>query len=139
MTDRPLPAASDLTRPFWEAAASHVLVRPFCDGCARSFFPPQVCCPACLSEDWRWEASAGRGTVYSHTTISRAPFPGFDVPYVLAVVDLEDGFSLLTNVVGAEPAVVGIGMRVRVDWERTAGWTFPVFVPDPRQGEGEQT
>jgi uncharacterized OB-fold protein len=128
---RPLPSPSELTQPFWDAAARGVLVRPVCDRCGASFFTPQVCCPSCLSEQWSWVQSAGRGAVYSATVCHRAPEPGFDVPYVLAIVDLDEGWDMLSNVVGCAPAEVAIGMRVRVAWESLGdGIVLPVFEPD---------
>ncbi len=110
--------ASWLTRPFWEAAREGVLVRPVCDRCGRSFFTPQIACPFCGSLRWTYVPSTGRGAVYSHTTVHRAPGPEFTPPYVVAVVDLDEGWSMLTNVVGCDPAAVAIGMRVEVTWRR---------------------
>lgn len=126
---RPLPEPSALSRPFWDASSRRELIYPQCNACSRGFFPPQLCCPRCRSLSWRWQASAGAGTVYSHTVVHRAPQPGFDPPYVLAVVDLDDGFELMTNVVGVDPSSVRIGMRVQVDWLEVADQVLPVFVP----------
>lgn len=127
-----MPAAATwLTRPFWEAAARGQLVRPVCDSCGRSRFPPQFACPRCGGESWTWTASSGRGTVYSASVVHRPPSPDFAVPYVVAVVDLDDeGWSLLANVVGCEPARVAIGMAVTLAWGRTPeGAALPVFTP----------
>src|SRR5438105_14741017 len=88
-------AAERLTAPFWAAAAGRVLVRPVCADCGRNFFSPQIACPACLSENWSYLPSSGRGTVYSATVVHKAPSPDFDVPYRLAVVELEEGWSML--------------------------------------------
>ena len=97
---RPRPTPSELTAPFWAAARERRLVRPRCNSCGRSFFTPQVACPVCLSEDWSYVDSAGRGTVYSFTVVHRAPSPALSAPYVLAVVELiDEGWSMLTNVV----------------------------------------
>jgi uncharacterized OB-fold protein len=86
-----------------------------------------VCCPACLSEDWEWVASSGRGTVYSYTVVHRPPGPGFTAPYVVAIVDLDEGWQMLTNL-RAAPAVVRIGVSVRVAWEPVGdGQLLPVF------------
>lgn len=127
---RPLPEPTGLTRPFWDAAATGVVVHPRCDACAQAFFPPHLVCPACRSSRWSWATSAGRGSVYSFTVVHRAPRPGFDPPYVLAVVDLDEGLELMTNLVGVEPDAVSIGQRVRVEWRRFAGVTLPMFTPD---------
>jgi uncharacterized OB-fold protein len=125
---RPPPNPSALTAPFWEHASRRELVRPRCDACGRSFFTPQVACPECLSESWTWTLSSGLGRIYSHTTCHRAPAPGFEVPYVLAVVDLEEGWSMLTDVVECDPADVEIGMAVTVTWlDIGDGFLLPVF------------
>ena len=130
VTVRPLPEPSELTRGFWDAAARHELVRPVCAQCARSFFTPQVACPHCGSENWSYQPSVGTGTVYSMTTIFRPPLPAFEAPYVLAIIDLDDGWSMLSRVVGCDPDAVHIGMRVSVVWDDAApGVALPNFQP----------
>ena len=105
-----------------------MLVRPHCPHCDRSFFPPEVCCPGCLAEDWSWAESSGLGSVYSYTVCHRAPEPGFDPPYVLAIVDLAEGWSMLSNVVGCEPGAVRVGLPVAVAWQPLdAQIVLPVF------------
>jgi uncharacterized OB-fold protein len=127
---RPAPVAGELTRPFWDAATRETLVRQVCGSCGRSFFTPRLACPHCLSEDWAWTESAGRGTLYSFTVCHRAPEPGFEVPYVLAIVDLEEGWSMLANVVDCDPALLHGGLPVDVTWLRLEGGaTLPAFRP----------
>lgn len=101
-----------LTEGFWEAAARGELVRPVCSACGRSFFTPQICCPFCLSEEWTYEPSSGRGVVYSATVAHRAPIPGFEPPYQVAIVDLEEGWHMLCNLTTAEPVAIGTSVRV---------------------------
>ncbi len=127
---RPVPQPNEVTRPFWDAAASHRLVHPRCRSCGRTFFPPHLCCPHCRASDWAWEEGAGRGTVHSATVVHRAPQPGFAPPYVIAVVDLDEGHDLMTNVVGVDPHAVRIGQRVRVTWLEVGEHVLPVFEPD---------
>jgi uncharacterized OB-fold protein len=115
LSQRPCPTPSALTAPFWEAARRRVLVRPVCDECGRSFFTPQIACPACLSENWTYRPSSGRGVIYSATLVHRAPLPGLETPYRIAIVDLDEGWSMLTNVLDvAVPAP--IGATVEVAW-----------------------
>ena len=129
-SQRSLPAPSELTRPFWESAARRVLVRQVCSACGRNFFIPQIACPNCLSESWEWTESSGVGRVYSYTVCHRAPEPGFDVPYVLAIVDLDEGWNMLSNIVNCPPADVQIGMGVRATWLDVGGSSpLPVFAP----------
>jgi hypothetical protein len=117
-----------LTAEFWAAAARRELVRPVCADCGRSFFTPQVACPGCLSENWAYRVSSGRGAVYSATVVHRAPSPGFEVPFRLGVVDLEDGWSMLANLVdGPGERLPAIGAPVEVTWIERGGRTLPAF------------
>lgn len=129
-TLRPLPQPSEVTAPFWEAATRRQLIHPRCAECGRAFFPPHLACPHCRSMRWSWDESAGRGEIYSFSVVHRAPQPGFDPPYVIAVVDLDEGFELMTNIVQVSPAAVRIGQRVRVSWLEAGDMTLPVFAPD---------
>jgi uncharacterized OB-fold protein len=125
---RPRPQPSPLTEPFWAAARERRLVRPYCPACDRSFFTPQIACPRCLSTEWEYRESSGRGVVYSATVVHRAPYPGFTSPYHVAIVDLEEGWQMLSNVVavaetagadgggGVNGRPVPIGSAVTVDW-----------------------
>ncbi len=130
VADRPRPEPSALTARFWDAAREHVLVRPVCSECGKSFFTPQIACPACLSVEWTYVPSSGRGTVYSATVVHRAPFPGLTTPYQVAIVDLDEGWSMLTNVVDSPEAPVPIGTVVEVVWiDVDANLTLPAFRP----------
>lgn len=126
---RPRPDPSPLTEPFWAAARERRLVRPYCPACDQSFFTPQIACPRCLSTEWEYRESDGRGTVYSATVVHRAPYPGFTSPYHVAIVDLDEGWQMLSNVVGVAASSgadevdggvggtpIAIGTRVAVDW-----------------------
>jgi uncharacterized OB-fold protein len=114
LSQRPRPAVTALTAPFWAAARDGELVRPVCGECGSSFFTPQIACPRCLSEDWIYEPSSGRGDVYSSTVVHRAPLPGFEPPYRIAIIDLEEGWSMLSNIVPAGEQPIPIGTPVEV-------------------------
>ena len=103
-----------LTGEFWAAVDRDELVRPVCGDCGHSFFVPQFACPRCQSTDWTYEPSSGRGRIYSHTTVHRPPTPAFAAPYVLADVDVEEGWHLLTWIVDCDPDEVAIDVAVRV-------------------------
>lgn len=121
-------SALGLTDAFWAAAADRVLVRPVCADCGRNFFTPQVACPACLSENWTYEPSSGRGTVYSATVVHKAPSSGFAVPFRLAVIDLDEGWSMLANLVGgSESELPMTGAAVEVTWVERDGRLLPAF------------
>lgn len=123
-------SGSPLTGEFWAAVDRGELLRPVCRRCGRSFFTPQVVCPFCRSPEWGYEPSSGRGTVYSYTVVHRPPEPAFDSPYVPAIVDVAEGWSLLTWIVGCPPGDVRIGMDVQVRFTPGPdGALLPAFAP----------
>ena len=124
-----LPSPSPLTEPFWDGAADRRLVRQVCEDCGTNLFTPRIACHACQSERLTWQDSAGVGTVYSHSVVHRSPTGDRDVPYVVAIVDLDEGWHMMTNIVGVDPADVHIGQRVSVAWEDRDGRRLPVFTP----------
>lgn len=100
-----------------------------CRRCNTYVFIPQPCCTQCQSADLDWVESSGRGTVYSYTTVHRAPRPQFDVPYVVAIIALEEGWYMLSNVVDCAPASITVGMAVRVRYKKmNDDMTLPYFV-----------
>jgi uncharacterized OB-fold protein len=103
---------ADLTAEFWDGCARGELLRPVCDDCDRSFFTPRVACPYCTSSSWRYRASIGRGVVYSHTTVHRGPDRDWEVPYVLGIVDVDEGWSLLTRLLVDDPEPDGAGALI---------------------------
>ncbi len=99
-----------------------------------NFFTPQVACPRCHREDWSYEESAGRGFVSSFTVVHRPPTEGHDPPYVVAVIDLDEDWYMMSNVVGCAPDTVHIGQRVAVTWHvLDSGVVLPVFAPDEQE------
>ncbi|HWP66137.1 MAG TPA: Zn-ribbon domain-containing OB-fold protein [Candidatus Limnocylindria bacterium] len=112
-TPVPLPE----TAPYWAAARRHVLELPYCTACGAFHYYPRATCPHCLSSALEWRRVSGRGRLHTFTVVHRGPrdFP-LGTPYVLAVVELDEGPRLMTNLVGvpADPAAVRIGMPVEV-------------------------
>lgn len=129
-TGHPLPRPDADSHPYWSAAATGELLIQFCAQCGQPRFYPRLLCPACHSAEHRWAPATGQGTVYSYTIVRRAPLPAFadDVPYVVALIDLDEGVRMLSTVV-AEPAQVAIGARVKVQFRaETDHIAVPVFV-----------
>lgn len=127
---RPIPHADAVTEPYWAAARERRLVMPRCRACGRHHFYPRTLCPHCGGAELDWAAVAGTGVLYSYTIVNRAPSPAFDseLPYVVAIVELDEGPHLMTNLVGCEPAAAKIGMRVKVDFQALGeGVLLPVF------------
>lgn len=130
--ERPLPIPDAATAPYWSAAHEGRLELPCCLDCRRRHFYPRTLCPHCGSARLEWAACSGRGVVYSYTVVHRAPSPAFaaEVPYVVAVVELEEGPRLMTNIVDCAPDAVRVGMSVRVAFRRMSdSITLPVFEP----------
>lgn len=113
---KPLPHITPLSKPFWEGTHAHELRLQRCRKCGAFRFPPQVLCRACLAEETDWVATSGNGTVYSFVVQHRPATPAFaeDVPYVVAVVELDEGPLLLTNIVGCPASEVRVGLPVVV-------------------------
>jgi uncharacterized OB-fold protein len=133
---RPLPRFPEPdTEPFWQATKRHELTYPTCDDCGNVVFYPRRHCPRCGSTRQTWHTSRGEGTVYSFSVIRQNRNPAFkDLgAYALAYIDLDEGFRMMSNVVGvADPTQdITIGMRVKVQWEDRpeAEVSIPVFAP----------
>lgn len=110
-----LPRLDADSSPFWTAALEGRLLIQYCSSCDTPRFYPRLLCPSCHSDDYRWEEAGGAGVVYSYSVVHRAPSPSFaaNVPYVVALIDLDEGVRMMSNVI-ADPSEVGIGDRVRV-------------------------
>ena len=118
-------AAYPETRPFWEAAAEGRLLLKACRACGRAHWYPKVVCPFCHSDDLEWREASGRGTIYTYSVMRRV-----EVPYVLAYVTLEEGPTLMTNIVDCDVDSVRIGQAVQVRFRQAPqGRTVPVFAP----------
>lgn len=136
MTDtylKPQPVIDAGTRPFWDAARAHRLSIPRCRACGRHHFYPRELCPHCHSDDIEWTDVPGRGEVYSFTIARKPAGPVFeaDVPYVIAMIALDEGPRMLTNIITDDVDSVRIGDRVRVRFEDvTPDLTLPKFVLD---------
>ena len=119
-----------VSRPFWEGCAQGVLRLQRCHTCNRPWFYPRACCPQCLGSQYEWVTAGGRGSVYSFSVIRRGPAPAFRPPYVLALVELQEGVRLLSQVVACSPEAVYVGMPVQVTFAPSPlGLTVPLFAP----------
>jgi uncharacterized OB-fold protein len=139
MSELPLPEPSAESTPFWAAAKESRLVLPRCNACGSTWFPPTHACPSCGSTEHAWIAASGRGKVFSFVVVHRVYHPGFadKVPYVVAVIELDEGPRMLSNVVGIPPGEVRCDMPVRVTFkERRGDMTIPQFVPAEPRSDG---
>jgi len=120
----PAPQASPENRAFWEAAAAGRLLLRWCLDCGKPHWYPRPVCPRCLSARTEWKAASGRATVYSFT---HAPGPA---PLIVAYVRLDEGITMLSNIVRCPPAEVRIGQALRVAFAAAEdGQAVPVFEP----------
>ncbi len=126
----PLPRPTELSRPHWDGCREGVLRVQRCGACGGYVFIPQPLCTHCQSDELDWVESTGRGTLYSFTTVHRPQRPEFEVPYTVAIVELDEGFHMLSNLVECEPEAMQIGMRLEVAFRRVSDEiTLPMFRP----------
>lgn len=120
------PIVDAATEPFWNAARDGILTLRRCIDCSKVHWYPRALCPFCMG-DTAWIAASGRGTIYS-LTVTRKVGP---VPYALAYVQLEEGVTLLTNIVDCDLDALQIGDRVRVTFKPAEGGAaIPMFTPE---------
>lgn len=127
---RPAPVVTDDSAIFWAAAAQGRLVAQACTDCGRLRHPPRPMCPHCGSLGHEARELAGTGTLYSYGILHHPQNPAFDYPVLAALVDLDEGTRIVSNLVGVARADIHIGMRVAVEFVPAAGDTqVPVFRP----------
>lgn len=113
---RPAPAITEDNLFFWEAARDGRLVAQRCGSCGLLRHPPRTACPACQSLDTEIAELSGDGEIYSYSLLWHPRSPRFDYPVIAILVDLAEGIRVVSNLVGAEPAAVAIGLPVTVEF-----------------------
>lgn len=127
---RPIPGPDDA--PYWEALTRGTLLIQRCEACGTVRHPPHPRCGRCASATLSWVPATGLGTVYSFTIVRYAPNAELagSVPYVVALIELDEGPRLVSNVVGVDPDLVAIDQRVQVRFDRVGPDTvLPLFAP----------
>jgi uncharacterized protein len=130
---RPQPVPTPETKHFWDGTALGELRLQRCRDCGSTYFPPQSFCPRCASEDVEVVRSSGRGILNSYV-ISHLAAPGFEAPYVIGVVELEEGCRLLTNIVDVapDPDQLPLDLPVEAVYHTVGDVALPLFRPrDP--------
>ena len=133
-----MPETRNAGATFWSKAAEGVLVVPKCTECGRTFWHPRPRCPHCGSERVDWIRASGRGTVHTYTVVRQSGDPYFKtkVPYVVAMIDLDEGVRIMTNIVDTPLAALAVGMRVEVVFEDAGGGiAIPLFRASSGSGE----
>jgi len=130
--DKPLPAITEEGAPYWEGCRAGELRVQRCTACARLRFPPSILCPHCLAEGGEWVALSGRGRIYSFIIVHRPQHPAFfeDVPYNVAIIELDEGIRLHSTIRDCPNDELSIGMPVEVVFDRMNDEvTLPRFRP----------
>ncbi len=123
--DYPAPAINVETQHFWDAAADGKLLVKKCNDCGENHYYPRTICPHCFSDKTEWLETSGKGKIYSYSVMRRSP-----VPYAIAYVTLEEGVTIMTNLVECDFDALAIGQDVKVAFRKTAeGHSLPVFTP----------
>jgi uncharacterized protein len=129
---RPVPTPTWLTAPFWEAARNGELTVQQCLDCAAYIFRPEAACTACLGPNLQWRVSSGRGTVHSFTIcevggVTTTMHPDAEIPYVVSVVEMAEGWHMMSNIIGCDVHDVVTGLAVRVAFVDYGDMRIPFF------------
>jgi uncharacterized protein len=126
--ERPRPVINRDNAGFWDGVAEHRLLIQRCAGCGALRLPWLPGCAACGSPQWDTVEASGAGTVYSYVVMHHPPFPAFDPPYAVGLIELEEGVRMVSNVVGVPYDKVRIGMPVQLEFLRVdKELELPVF------------
>jgi enoyl-CoA hydratase/carnithine racemase/uncharacterized OB-fold protein len=131
-TQKPIPVIQPWTRQFWKATKQNKLLVQHCNDCNSNIFFPKKVCPECWSENLTWIESSGKAKVYTFTVMLDMVEPKFmaDLPYVIAMVDLDEGIRMTTRIVNCKPENVAIGMNVEVVFQEVSPeCSLPMFQP----------
>ncbi len=125
----PEPRPSALSAEHWQGCAEGELRVQRCDDCGHYEFPPQPLCSQCQSQRLAWVTSSGQGSLYSFTVVHRPQRPEFEVPYVAAIVALDEGWHMLSNLIDCDIDALTVGQRLQVCFvSRGQSW-LPMFKP----------
>ena len=128
MIGKPAPRVTELNRLYFEGCALGELRLRRCSRCRARFRFAHSFCPKCWSLELDWLTASGRGRVSHFSVVYQPPSAAFEVPYVLALIELEEGVRMMSNV-QCDPSEIKIGLAVRVTFERRGDIALPMFVP----------
>lgn len=129
---KPLPIPTSDTEKFWNALKEEKFLIQQCKDCGAWVFFPGPICRKCFSVNLEWKEASGKGKVYAYSTVHRAPGKAFkvDAPYAVALIELDEGVKIMSNVVDIEPDDVKVDMRVEIVFDKvTNDTTLPKFKP----------
>jgi len=127
----PVPDIDDVNRLYFEGTASGELRIRHCRSCGKLFRFAHAWCPECWSQDLDFKVASGRGWVETFTVVHQAPYPSFEdrIPYVIALIELDEGVRIMSNIVDCDPGEVEIGLPVAVTFEERDLVMIPMFTP----------
>ena len=125
----PVPRPTELTKTFWDGCAGGKLLYQRCASCGIAVFNPGSLCPACRSRALAWRESEGRGSIYSWTVAHRPLSPAFTPVYAPIIVDLDEGYQMVSNLVDCDDGEIAVGLRVEVVFHQVGDITLPYFRP----------
>lgn len=127
---KPVPEPDEVSRPFFEGATQRQLMIQRCEACRAAVHPGSAVCPECLAESPPWEVASGKGRIHTFGIMHQRYHPGFadEIPYVVAVIELDEGLRINSNIVGTDPHRVQVGDPVGVVFDQVAeGIWLPKF------------
>jgi hypothetical protein len=129
---RARPKPTPETQHFWDGTQAGELRLQRCDACANVYFPPRPFCPACASRKVSMFKASGKGKLYSYVINHRLAAPGFTPPYAIAVVELDEGPRMMSNIIDCPqtPEALELDMKLEVAFEKLDDKiTLPMFRP----------
>lgn len=129
---KPMPKPKKWSQPFWDAAKKHKLVLKKCKDCGHIDHPPYLYCTNCMSDNSEWVEASGKGKLYAYAINEyMVPFPFWDdMPYVVAMIDLDEGVRMISNVIECEQDKLKNGMELEVVFDDVSeGFTLPKWKP----------
>ncbi|MBN8963468.1 MAG: Zn-ribbon domain-containing OB-fold protein [Rhizobiales bacterium] len=124
-----MPVTNADSAAYWQAAKNNKLMLRRCNACGEVHFMPRYLCPTCWSEDLEWFEARGKGKVHSFSIIRRASSAAYAtrVPYVVALIDLDEGPRMMSNIVGPDALDIAIGDAVTLEFEERGDAKLPQF------------
>jgi len=129
---KPLPQPNADDRFFWDGCKEHKLLFQSCRSCGLVRWPPSIICPSCYSSDTRIVEAKGKGKIYTYAVYHQVYHPGFEneIPYVTAVIEMEEGPHFLSNIIDCDPDGLKCDLPVEIVWDNiTQEFSLPKFKP----------
>lgn len=125
------PEITPESKPYWDSVAAHAMKLQRCTRCETFRFYPTPVCPHCFFTDFTWEPVSGEATLYSYSVVHKPVTEDFEaeIPYVVALVTLAEGPTLMTNLIEVPEDEIEIGMALRIDYRNYDGFSLPFALP----------